>query len=87
MSDDETAYWLHLAVLGNPRAGERTGNNATYEPTDALVRWLTPNGLPYAIADLPTLPRDVRNELDIVQQFGTAAVARRRGPSSCASDR
>jgi hypothetical protein len=47
------------------------------------VRWLTPGGLPYAIADLPSLPRDVRQELDIIQQFDSAAVAKRRGPSSC----
>lgn len=83
VGDDETAYWLHLAVLGNPRMSDRTGDNSTYEPVDAVVRWLTPNGLPYAIAELPALPRDVRNELDIIQQFGEAAVVRRRGASSC----
>ncbi len=83
VADDETAYWLHLAVLGNPRISARTGDNSTYEPKDALVRWLTPGGLPYAIADLPTLPRDVRDELDIVQTFGTAAIARRRGAFTC----
>jgi hypothetical protein len=83
VGDDETAYWLHLAVLGNPRMSPRTGDNATYEPKDAIVRWLTPGGLQYAIADLPELPRTVRDELDIVQQFGTAAVVRRRGTASC----
>ena len=87
VGDDETAYWLHLAVLGNPRMSDRTGNNATYEPNDAVMRWLTPNGLPYAIADLPALPRDVREELDIVQSFGTAAVVRRRGPAACDAGR
>lgn len=83
VGDDETAYWLHLAVLRNPRMSARTGDNATYEPNDAIVRWLTPGGLPYAIADLPALPRTVRDELDIVQQFGTAAVVKRRGTASC----
>jgi hypothetical protein len=83
VGDDETAYWLHLAVLGNPRMSDRTGDNSTYEPKDALVRWLTPGGLPYALVDLPVIPRDVREELDIVQQFGTAAVAKRRGASRC----
>ncbi len=83
VGDDETAYWLHLAVLGNPRMSDRTGNNATYEPNDAVLRWLTPNGLPYAIADLSALPRDVREELDVIQPFGTAAVVRRRGASAC----
>ncbi|MGC4084890.1 MAG: hypothetical protein QM736_22945 [Vicinamibacterales bacterium] len=76
---------LHLAVLGNPRMSPRTGDNSTYEPRDAVVRWLTPNGLPYAIVDLPAVPRDVRDELQIVQQFGTAAVAKRRGMSACPS--
>jgi hypothetical protein len=81
--DDETAYWLHLAVLGNPRISARTGDNSTYELPASLVRWLTPGGLPYAIVDLPNVPRDIRDELDIVARFDTAAVARRRGPSSC----
>lgn len=85
VGDDETAYWLHLAVLRNPRMSDRTGDNATYEPSDAIVRWLSPAGLPYAIADLHTLPRDVRDELDILHQEGTAAVARRRGVSTCAA--
>jgi hypothetical protein len=84
VGDDETAYWLHLAVLGNPRMSARTGNFSTYEPKDAIVRWLTPGGLPYAIADLPALPRTVRDELDIVRQFDTAAVVKRRGATSCA---
>jgi hypothetical protein len=83
VGDDETAYWLHLAVLGNPRMSDRTGNNSTYEPSDAVLRWLTPGGLPFAIADLPALSRDVRQDLDIVQQFGTAAIVKRRGPASC----
>jgi hypothetical protein len=83
VGDDETAYWLHLAVLGNSRMSSRTGDNSTYEPKEAIVRWLTPGGLPFAIADLPALPRTVRDELEIARQFGTAAVVRRRGPASC----
>jgi hypothetical protein len=85
VGDDNTAYWLHLAVLGNPRRGERTGDNATYELTPALVRWLTPGGFPYAIADLRVLPSDIKGSSDIVAQFGPAAVVKRRGPSSCRS--
>ncbi len=83
VGDVETAYWLHLAVLGNPRISARTGDDDTYDLVPALVRWLTPGGLPFAIADLAALPRDVRDELDIIQQFDTAAVVRRRGASSC----
>jgi hypothetical protein len=85
VGDDNTAYWLHLAVLGNPRRGARTGDNATYELTPALVRWLTPGGLPYAIADLRVLPTDIKNSSDIVAQFGSAAVIKRQGPSACGS--
>ena len=81
--DEETAYWIHLAVLGNPRISSRTGDNATYRLDDALVRWLTPGGLPYAIVDLTSVPSDVRDELDIVRTFGTAAVAKRRTAASC----
>ncbi|MGE3955717.1 MAG: hypothetical protein AB7H96_03285 [Vicinamibacterales bacterium] len=83
VGDDETAYWLHLAVLGNPRISGRTGDNSTFEPQDAIVRWLTPGGWPFAIADLAALPRDVRTELDVVEAFDGAAVVRRRGASSC----
>lgn len=81
--DVETAYWLHLAVLGNPRMSPRTGDDDTYELKKALVRWLTPGGLPYAIVDLPAVPSDVRGELDVVHRFGNAAVARRRGLATC----
>jgi hypothetical protein len=84
VGQDFTAYWLHLAVLGNPRMSSRTGNNETFESQAAIIRWLTPGGLPYAVAELPALPRDVRNELDVMASFGDAAVVRRRGPASCA---
>jgi hypothetical protein len=85
VGDEETAYWLHLAVLGNPRMSSRTGDNATFEPQQALLRWLSPGGLPYAIADLAAVPRDVRDEFDVVRAFGTAAVVRRKGPSNCSA--
>jgi len=81
--DPDTAYWLHLAVLGNPRMSARTGDNATYDLPQAIVRWLTPGGLPYAIADLSALSRDVAGDLDVVARFDTAAVAKRRGESDC----
>jgi NADH:ubiquinone oxidoreductase subunit K len=83
VGDDQAAYWLHLAVLGNPRLSARTADVDTYELTPALVRWLTPNGLPYAIVELPAIPDGIRDELDIVARFDTAAVAKRRGPSAC----
>jgi hypothetical protein len=83
VGDDEAAYWLHLAVLGNPRMSARTGDFDTYELNPALIRWLTPGGLPYAIADLPAVPRGVREEFEVLARFETAAVVKRRGKASC----
>lgn len=84
VADDDTAYWLHLAVLGNPRWSARAAADETYDLGATVIRWLAPTGLPYAIADLPALNHGVRRELDIVAQFETAAVVKRRGSSSCA---
>jgi hypothetical protein len=81
--DDETAYWLHLAVLHNKRISGRTSNNDTFNLRATVLAWLTPGGLPYAIADLPALTRDVRDELDILQQFDSVAVVRRRSAGIC----
>ena len=78
-----TAYWLHLAVLGQPRASGRAMDDATFEPKQALVRWILPRSLEYAVTDdLDALPRDVRGNADVVAQFGKAAVVRRRGPTA-----
>jgi hypothetical protein len=83
VANDYTAYWLHLAVLGNPRISARTAEDGTFETRAAIIRWLTPGGLPYAIAEPAALPRDVRTDLDVVVDFGTAVVVKRRGRSSC----
>jgi hypothetical protein len=83
VGDGYSSYWLHLAVLGNQWMAPRTGDAATFNQRDAIIRWLTPGGLRYAVVDLATLPADVRRDLDIIATFGSAAVAQRRGPSSC----
>jgi hypothetical protein len=84
VADDDTAYWLHLAVLGNARAAKRSLNNDTFEPKEALVRWILPGGLPYAIAgNVDELPRDIRANVDVLARFGPAAVVKRRGASTC----
>jgi hypothetical protein len=81
--DGYTAYWLHLAVFGQPRASGRATVDETFEPKKALVRWILPGGLPYAITDdLEALPRDIRSNVDVVAQFGKAAVVKRRGASA-----
>jgi hypothetical protein len=79
----DTAYWLHLAVLGNPRLSARTADPATYDPDINVARWIEPGGLPYAIAYLPALPREVLSDVDVIEQVRTAAVLKRRGPSFC----
>jgi len=84
VADDDSAYWLHLVVLGNPRATKRSLAAETFEPQKALVRWILLGGLPYAIVgDIDALPRDIRTNVDVLAQFGPAAVIRRRGESSC----
>lgn len=77
VTDAETAYWLHLAVLGNPRSTERMRELDRYEPRAAMAPWITAEGRSYAIADLRLLPAEVRNRVQIVKQFGNAAVIRR----------
>jgi hypothetical protein len=85
VQDDDSAYWLHLAVLGNARQTERTRDPATFDPKAALIRWIQPAGLPYAITDdFDALPKDIRSSVDVVQRFGPAAVVKRRGRSTCA---
>jgi hypothetical protein len=84
VADGYTGYWLHLAVLGNPRAAGRALDDDTFEPSKALVRWILPGGLPYAIADrFDALPRDIREHVDVLARFGPAAVVQRRGSSRC----
>jgi hypothetical protein len=88
VADGFTGYWLHLAVFGNPRATGRAMDDDTFEPTKAIVRWILPNGLPYAITDdFGGLPRDIRTNVDVLARFGPAAVVQRRGPSSCEDTR
>ena len=84
VGNDDTAYWLHLAVLGNPRSAPRSLATGTFEPQKAVERWILPGGLPYAIAsDVDALPRDIRTNVDVLAQFGAAAVVKRRDASAC----
>jgi hypothetical protein len=83
VGNPDTAYWLHLAVLGNPRASARTADVETFVEGRALVRWIEARGLPYAIADLTVVPRDVRDGSQVLVQFDTAAVLERNGAASC----
>ena len=70
-------------MFGNPRAAGRALDDDTFEPKKAIVRWILPDGLPYAIADrFDALPRDIRTNVDVLARFGPAAVVQRRGPST-----
>jgi hypothetical protein len=80
-----SAYWLHIAMLRNARAAPRSVDDDTYQPEQGRVRWIQPDGLPYAIAeDFGQLPRDLRTNVDVVARFGSAAVVKRRGRAACA---
>jgi hypothetical protein len=78
VGDPETAYWLHLAVLGNPRSSARTSELNQFDPRAAIAPWITSEGRPYAIADLRLLPDEVKSRIDIAAQFNSAAVIKRR---------
>jgi hypothetical protein len=79
VADPETAYWLHLAVLGNPRSGERLQELDRFESRAAIAPWITAEGRRYALADLRLLPDEVRSRVQIVREFGKAAVIARPG--------
>lgn len=83
VADAETAYWLHLAVLGNPRSSPRMEEMDRYEPRAAVGPWLTAAGRGYAIADARTLPDEVRSRVAIEKQFGNALVIKRPGAVTC----
>ena len=78
VGDAETAYWLHLAVLGNPRASARMQEIDVYDPRAAMGAWITAEGRPYAIADARQLPDEVRSRVETVNTFGHAVVLRRK---------
>ncbi len=83
VSDNHTAYWLHLAVLGNRRMSARTADDKTFDPREQIIRWINPGGLPYAVADLAAVPKDVLAENDELVRFGSAVVIKRRETAVC----
>lgn len=79
----DTGYWLHLAMLGNSRTDPRTLDDDTFDPRKAFGRWILPGGLRYAIVDWTVAPREIRDAVDTLAQFGNVSVVSRRGPSTC----
>jgi hypothetical protein len=80
---DSTSYWLHQAVLRNPMQPAAGAAPPVFVYRDALVRWITGTSFPITIADLSLVPREVREDLDVLARFGRIAVGRRRGTTGC----
>jgi hypothetical protein len=80
---DSTSYWLHQAVLGNPMAPTPGAAPPVFVYREALIRWIRNTSFPVAIADLSVVPREVREDLDVLARFGAVAVGRRRGTTAC----
>jgi hypothetical protein len=78
----EQAYWLHLAVMGQPRASARTADIDRYTANRAVGLWIEGAALPYAIARRGLLPGEVLSDADIVYDAGSAVVLRRRGAAA-----
>jgi hypothetical protein len=80
---DSTSYWLHHAVLGNPMQPAPGAAPPVFFYRVALVRWITGTSFPVTIADLSVVPREVREDLDVLARFGHVVVGRRRGTTAC----
>jgi hypothetical protein len=79
VDDAEQAYWLHLAVMGQPRSSTRTADIDGYTTNRAVGRWIEGDALPYAIARRDLLPGEVVRDAETVAAFGDAVVIQRRG--------
>jgi len=75
----DTAYWLHLAVLGNPRSSARTAEIDRYDSRAEIGRWVAGLGQGHAVVDSGLLPQEVRSRTEVMAEFGSAAVIRRPG--------
>ena len=75
--DAEQAYWLHLAVMGQPRSSPRTADLDSYTANRAVGRWIEGTALPYAIARRELLPGEVLRTAEVIRTFGTAVIIKR----------
>jgi hypothetical protein len=85
VANPDTAYWLHLAVMGNRRASERSVDD-TFATHLAFERWLTGTGPPYAIANLAVVPADLLENARVVHRDASAAVIQRPPSTQVAAD-
>ncbi len=82
----ETAYWLHLAVLGQPRSSPRTADIDDYRVNQTIGNWIEGDGLPYGIADTALLPSVVREATTVLHRVGHVTIIERndrRGLAAC----
>lgn len=84
VADGYTGYWLHLAVLDNPRNTRRMEDDRTFEPRDAFARWIETDGLPFAIVDdVNGFSKALFTSTDTLARFGPSAVIKRHGKALC----
>jgi hypothetical protein len=83
---DDSSYWLHHAVLRNPMHAPPGVAPPSFVYRDVVTRWVVGSGLPYAIADLTVVPREVRDEIDHAARFGSIVAGGRRNAGPCASE-
>jgi hypothetical protein len=86
VANRDVAYWLHLAVMGNPRSSERTAALDAYLANAAVGRWIEGTSLPYAIADRRLLPSGLGANVAPIYTIGEATVLarpRRSGDPAC----
>jgi len=57
-----------------------------YDPRAAVAPWITADGRTYAIVDLGQLPDEVRSRVQILREFGKAAVISRPGATIMGCD-
>lgn len=77
VANEYTAYWLHLAVLRNPRMSERTANDDLYLSEPSFARWVEDRGVRYAIARSTVLPAEIRQRTRVLWESGRALVIER----------
>jgi hypothetical protein len=78
-NSSDQAYWLHLAVLGQPRSSRRTAEIDGYTANRAIGRWLEGDALPYAIALRELLPGELLRDVRVLHEVGGAVVIERVG--------
>jgi hypothetical protein len=84
VADGYTGYWLHLAVLDNPRGTPRFDDPHTFDPKKAVERWIDVTGLPVAIVDdVNGFAKALFNGTDTMVRFDPSMVIKRRGAATC----